>query len=223
MDPQDILDTLVESRIVGVDSDDEIHVTETFEERIDSRVESIHTLTGEELEGRLRKVTDDEAQLHALVPLSEDHPEYLATFLRISDEVPDLPPETRVLLAIVLRNVQRSFPPASGVPDSFVPVHGDQLDIVLPLCGAGVLYVWREDCEPCDTMKDELETILAGDEGLVRLAVFGPDWVDLLRDEYDVTGGPTTLFVRDGAVDARLLGAHVRNAIENELDKIRDR
>jgi hypothetical protein len=54
------------------------------------------------------------------------------------------------------------------------------------------------------------------------LAVYGPDAPVLLEERYNVVGAPTTLFVLNGRVDARLQGAHEEYKIESEVQKLRE-
>jgi hypothetical protein len=56
---------------------------------------------------------------------------------------------------------------------------------------------------------------------LALFAAYGPDAAELLQDRYGVQGGPTTLFVVDGEVDARLQGAHYPEAIEHEFEQLK--
>jgi hypothetical protein len=73
-------------------------------------------------------------------------------------------------------------------------------------------------------MVEEFEGLIDGwPDEVARLSLFGPDAVETLRERFDVTGAPTTLFVKDGAVDSRLLGSHHQEAIVSELTHLTSR
>lgn len=116
----------------------------------------------------------------------------------------------------------RSGIPTEGVPASFLPVRGDRLAVLLDHTPLAVVYVWRHDCPPCEAMEATLETVFPEPPDDIGLfAVYGPDWAELLHDDYDVPAGPATLFMIDGSVDARLYGAKPTDAVETEVDVLR--
>ena len=92
----------------------------------------------------------------------------------------------------------------------------------MQLTRRAVVYVWQEDCEPCDLVRQTLEDLLDAPEDIALFAVYGPDWAELLYEEFDVAGAPTTLFVLDGEVDSRLNGPHYPESYEGELETLRE-
>lgn len=153
-----------------------------------------------------------------------DSPAVLADYETVAAFLPGLEHAKRVGVLNVLGGLRRSRPPDEGAPEAFLPVHGDRLPALVRLQRAAVVYVWREDCDPCDLVREDLEEIFDDrpPEDLMLYAVYGPEWAEELHDAFDVGGAPTTLFVRDGEVDARLLGAHPRTALENEVGILRE-
>jgi len=139
-------------------------------------------------------------------------------FCALSEWLADTSFETLVPTALVVQAFERSLPPVSGVPEGFVPILGNQLESVIRLHGRTIIYVWREECPPCDVMKEDLEEL---DSELVRdigqFAVYGPKWAAHLQKTYDVTGGPVCLFAADGTVQSRLYGSHYPDVIESEI------
>lgn len=128
-----------------------------------------------------------------------------------------------VQLALIVQWFDQHPPKTSGVPDRFLPILGDQIPVTMQLYSPGILYVWREDCDPCDLVREDFESLLDEPDDLGLFAVYGPDHAELLNDRYDVVGGPTTLFFADGKVVTRLQGAFSQKVLENELEKHRSR
>jgi thiol-disulfide isomerase/thioredoxin len=111
----------------------------------------------------------------------------------------------------------------SGVPDASLPMDADQLPAITTLYPISIIYIWRKDCNPCKIMKQEFNDICSQKSmEFPFFSVYGPDWSKLLYDHYDVTGAPTTLFMRRDEVDARLTGAHYHDVIVKEVEKIRE-
>lgn len=123
-------------------------------------------------------------------------------------------------LACVLSQFQAGEPD-TGVPDWFLPVRGTDVDQFTKNYQKCVVYVWRDECGPCDQMRDSLNSVFEDrTEEAVLLAVYGPDYADLLYDEFDVVGAPTILFIRNGGVFSRLEGAHYEEVIMGEWDSL---
>jgi len=109
-------------------------------------------------------------------------------------------------------------PPLEGAPEAFLPVRGDMLQLLAQLYPQVIVYVWREECDPCDLIRGDLDDLVQpGQAGVPLLAVYGPDWAELLHETYGVVGAPSILFLIDGSVDLRLRGPHPAQVIENEL------
>lgn len=109
------------------------------------------------------------------------------------------------------------------VPDGFVPLEFNEISTFLKQYDGAVLYVWRRDCPPCDTVRDRLEQLLKSDvipRNLGLGAVCGPDCVTVLREQYDATVAPTLLFCIGTKVDSRLVGAHDISIIQHEIEMI---
>jgi hypothetical protein len=84
------------------------------------------------------------------------------------------------------------------------------------------VYVWREECRPCDIVREWFEELFPEPPDDIGLyAVYGPDWAETVKEQFDVTVGPTTLFVVDGRVDCRHIGARTKASVEKEIENIR--
>jgi len=168
---------------------------------------------------------DAPADLPEALSAADVDPRLLATYATLRERHPDVS-TTRALVASVLLDSSKSGPPpASGAPEGFVPVHGEDAVRLVDLCARCVVYVWRDDCSPCEAIRPNLSEVFGTDppEGVLALSVYGPDCAALLDEEYDVVGGPTTLFTLGGSVDARFVGVAEADALEHEIETLRTR
>jgi thiol-disulfide isomerase/thioredoxin len=157
------------------------------------------------------------------VDLARDRESLVGEYLVVSD-VDGLCHRDRLYALALLSPLVAPQPPDHGAPEPFVPVDGRRLPLVVLTVERAIVYVWREDCPPCDLMRDDLEAVVDGGLGDIALfAVYGPDAMNVLADRYRVTGAPMTLFFLDGSVDARLRGANHPEVIQKEIEKLRAR
>lgn len=173
-------------------------------------------------------VTDDAETVDGLPDGLQDadvDPDVLATYMALTERDPDISSTQAVVLSVLLNSQAAGSRPTSGAPDGFLPVHGADASRLVDLCDRCVVYVWREDCSPCDGARSKLEEVFGDDppEGVLALSVYGPNAPDLLRERYDVVGAPTTLFTLAGSVDARFVGVADADTVEREIDTLRDR
>jgi len=147
-------------------------------------------------------------------------PTVLAEYCAAMELVDD---EREGIAVMAILDQFRDPPPVDGSPSAFLPVRGDRLPFLLAGYEAGIVYVWREDCPPCDVMKEDFEDVFESQpDDLLLVSVYGPECPVLLDERFDVVGAPTVLFVRDGRVDSRMVGARERTAIESEIETLRD-
>jgi thiol-disulfide isomerase/thioredoxin len=148
---------------------------------------------------------------------------FLVEYATLSEVVPDATPEEVIQWTAVLDQFRADGPPTEGAPESFLTVSGEKLRSYLELFSPAVVYVWRRDCDPCEAVRADFEAIFEEPPGdIALLSVYGPDNSRMLHEKYDIEGGPTVLFVVDGRVDARLVGAHTRTKLESEIEILRD-
>ncbi|MFC6724100.1 thioredoxin family protein, partial [Halobium palmae] len=142
----------------------------------------------------------------------------LADALAVRERCASLDPATclHVALAIDRSETTRDEP----VPEGFLALSAAEIDGFVGERPASILYFWRRDCDPCETVKGFLESTLRAFEVPPEVglgAIYGPDHVRRLREEYDVGAAPTVLFFRGGSVESRFVGNPGEEAIEDEV------
>lgn len=211
----------------------EVTTTERFESAVDGYVDEVAGRTREDLADLVRDRVEREAVVDPFAALGAEDSRTLAELCALHDHLTGDGGEAAAAAAFVssgdwlsLLPVLRLFrpveTPTDGVPESFVPVPATHVPHLTRIYSPAVVYVWLDDCPPCETVKDDLESIFAEPQAVMPFAVYGPDHREFLADEYGVTAGPALLFVLDGAVDARLYGAQGKRGIEAELATLRE-
>ncbi|MEF8814569.1 MAG: thioredoxin family protein [Halovenus sp.] len=221
MDPDSLFETLVDDGVL-VASRGNSRLSEEFSEAVSDRAERVRDDGFDPESPDLAQL--DRSRVVAVRRAFEDDPTLLGTFWALGAFLSDVTFVDILRVLLVLDTLQHPPDREEGVPDSFLAIRGDRLAKFFPFIQHGMVYVWREDCNPCDTIVEQFEQLPSdASEGTLRLSVYGPAWAELLETEYDVVGAPTTLFVADGTVDARLVGAHPANTIEQEIVTTRER
>lgn len=132
--------------------------------------------------------------------------------------------EFALRIALSLRHIENP-PSADGAPDNFVTLSGPEIEPFIESNPVSVVYFWREECEPCESVRSRLEEIEQSGllEGVGKGAVYGPNSMPYVYEAFDVGAAPTTLFCVDGRVDARLVGDHATPIFESEIEILRER
>ncbi|WP_254280436.1 thioredoxin family protein [Haloarcula marina] len=220
MDSGSLTNALVAAGLLAVeDEESTLELGEAMDEYVDASTSSIGESTLEldapsvdHLEDEIRPVVSELGALNSRLA---------ALYLAVADAAPALSHADRLralpLLDALVAGPQRT----DGAPDPFIPIGGDQVAAYLHLHRLVVLYVWRDDCEPCEVMRADIEAVVdEPPEALSLFAVHGPDIPFDVRERYNILGGPVTLFLVDGEVDARLSGPHHQVVIERELETL---
>jgi thiol-disulfide isomerase/thioredoxin len=204
MNPEALLDRLIDANVLAPVDDGELQPTAEFETALADRRED-----APEAASAVRDPTADAADLIAVVDVLDEF-------------LPELDESDGVRAAAALGCFEQPTR-ADGTPEGFVPVPAGRLPFFLAAFSRAIVYVWREDCPPCDKMRSDLEEAFAdANVEVALLSVFGPDAPRVLREEYDVAGGPTTLFVEDGRVESRLIGANEPSYVRDHLASFRE-
>lgn len=198
----------------------DVTTTDAFESRVDGYVVEFETLEPEELAKVVKERDVREAVVEPLAALGADDPRTLAELCALHDLLEPSSDEDWLSLVPVLRLFRPVAEPIDGAPEQFIPVSGDHVPHLARVFTPTVVYIWLDDCPPCDVMKADLEEVFGRPQDVLPLAVYGPDYREFLTEEYEVTSGPALLFVRDGVVESRLYGAHGIEVVEIELEKL---
>ena len=127
----------------------------------------------------------------------------------------------RLTVLILLNQLRGNSPPQEGCPNAFLPVHADRIELLLSICPKSIVYIWRDDCPPCQYTRNSLEQLFDDPRPKIGLfSIYGPDWRELLLKEFDVHGGPTVLFVDQTRIESRLYRGRSPEVIENEFNKL---
>ena len=81
--------------------------------------------------------------------------------------------------------------------------------------GLAMVDFWAEWCGPCRAIAPVLEDVAEASEGRVTLFKVNIDENPGLAARYGIRSIPTILFVRDGTVVDRVVGAVPRAALQN--------
>lgn len=198
----------------------EVATTDVFESEVEEYAEELSDSSTEDLADRVRERVEREAVVEPFAELGAEDPRVLAELCALHDRLEPSENDDWLSLLPVLRLFRPNEVPTDGVPESFIPVPATQVPHLTSVYSPAVVYVWLHDCPPCDTVKDDLESIFETPQAVMPFAVYGPNEREFLRQEYDVTAGPALLFMRDGRIDSRLYGAQPRETVESELAKL---
>jgi thiol-disulfide isomerase/thioredoxin len=191
-----------------------------FESAVEEYVPEIADRSYESLTDRIADRVDRPDVAKTFAELGADEPRILAELFALHDRLDPAASNDWLTLLPVLRLFEPRGMPTDGVPESFVPVSAEHVPQFTRIYSPAIVYIWLDDCPPCETVKADLESIFAEPQGVMPFAVYGPDHKTFLREKYSVTAGPALLFVRDGGVDARLYGAQPKETVESELEKL---
>lgn len=212
--------SLSESGIVGSEGED-IELTEEFRAAVSATRERLLEMEEADIEAELSEHSEESAT-ERLAELAGDHPQFVASFLEAAKRVDGLSPEEQVKITAIVQQLQTGLPPSTGTPDGFFEVAGQQLDPLLALNEKAIVYVWRDNCDPCEPIREDLETLLDDPDDIALLSVYGPDCPRYLQENYDVVAAPTVLFAVRGEIDSRLQGPHPTPSYEGEIEYLRE-
>lgn len=216
---QTVVESLCQAGILEA-TDTGIRFTADYPAKLDEYRTEVETLDDAELVDRITEATGSEEEAETLLRTATD--EIVAEYLSLS-EVEGLSHTDRLRALASFDSLRGSPLPTDGVPDPFVPVRGDRVRVLADLYELTLIYVWMDDCPPCEIMRSELErTFETPPDDIAMFAVYGPDWKEELHDEYKVDGAPTLLYLIRGNVDVRLRGAYYPETILKEVEKIRE-
>ncbi|RAW46044.1 hypothetical protein DQW50_06125 [Halorubrum sp. 48-1-W] len=201
-----------------------VTLSEGFEEAVETYLSRFEGHTSEEFAAEIEAAVDDDVAVEPLAALGEEDPRTIAELCVLAERLGADDAKTDgnpVQLLPSLRLFRDDDVRSDGAPESFVPVAATQLPQLLRIYSPALVYVWLDDSEKCDLAKRDLETVFEEPQDVMPFAVYGPAYKEFLDREYSLTAGPAVLFTRDGAVEARIYGAHGPGTIETELERHR--
>ena len=222
--PEDVAEALVRGGVL-VETEEGFAVAESFTDAVERTHQAVEGLDTAAVEERVAEAVDDaDVDRRALVAeVGDDDREFLALYLTLTERLPDLPAETRIRVVPLLQGFRGSPPREDGAPEAFVPIHGDRLRTVTRLFPRSIVYVWLENCEPCDDLHEMFDELFPEPpDGIELFSVYGPDYAEFLHHAYDVKGCPVTLFMLRDTVDSRVFGAKHERVYEGEVGQLRD-
>ncbi len=214
------VDQLIGHGVFEQTADDQLTLSSSFTEVVESHRERLERAENDKIEAMVGDVlTDEETAVQLCENVAYD-PKILSRViaLRNIDSSPSL--GQTVLLSVVTQQLETEFPRTDGAPEGFVSVTGTALNTLVSTCEHCLVYVWREECEPCETVAEVLSELPTDDSRTtaVPLSVYGPDNVSMLRKKYDVVGAPTVFSTEDGRVDTAITGPAPKSKLTAELE-----
>lgn len=153
--------------------------------------------------------------------LSTEVQEFLKKYNALLEKFPDRSKEYALKSAIVVEIIEYTPNNQSGIPDGFLPIHYVILNEVISSTEAGLIYIWKKNCDPCEAVKKRLSSIHDSTlDSVGRYSVFGPKFSVHLQKDYQIFGGPTILFILNGRIKTRLLGAESLSSIKKEINRV---
>ncbi len=225
MEPAALVERLVDAGVFEpVGAGEEFVLRPEVRRRIEDHRRAIEGADPDDVRERLATFVDDPERRSVLAGRAGDAPGLVARYLALREAFDDLGHAECLQVALALEGFGADPPRDDGAPRPFLPVGAGDLGAIAALSGRCIAYVWRERCPSCDDVRTMFEDIFADGSpaDLTLLAVYGPDDPRYLREAFDVGGGPTTLFMLDGRVDARFAGAPDRSALEREVERLRE-
>ena len=216
-----LLEELERAGVVRSVDDDGMALTDEILEHLEEAEAFVDDADDETLRAELEEWIDDDDELTALVEIGEANEDILVEYLALCRFLEgELGHAERLRSLSWFGELRHGEPRDEGAPEAFLPVHTDRLPLLLRLVDHAMVYVWLDDCDPCDLMVETFDDVVdEPPEGLALFAAFGPDAPRLLHEQYDIYGGPAIASFVNGEVDARFYGAQTEKTVETELRK----
>ena len=217
-----MIDTLLENSVLYEDSSSgALQLHTEFLTDVDNRNQELDGMQETELQQEVTAVVDDSAHTEGIVETAKKDTEFLPQYLTLQEYLGSPSHDDTVAVLCALEQFYQESLPTGGIPEPFLPVRGARLEGLTSLYSSSIVYVWLEDCDPCELVKADFEALLdPPPESIALFAVYGPDCASLLHDTFAVDGGPTTLFMHHDRVETRLQGAVPRAVLESEIEKL---
>ena len=210
---------LFEGGVLTAEGED-VSLTDAFASTVDDYEEVFTDCSDERTRAVHERIDDDEALAEAFVELGEVDPRSVAELCALSERLDAERADAWLALLPVLRLFRPDPVPGHGAPAQAIPVAAECLPALTRVYSPALVYVWLDDCPPCESLSARLESTFETPRGVSLFAVYGPRDRSFLDEEYSVTAGPALLFMRDGTIDARLYGDQKGSVLRTELERL---
>lgn len=199
-------------------SDGQLALDPQFQKAVESRSESFNGSAGDAVINEVDLQGMATSDLDRLETVLSEAPRMAGLFVELHPRLASFDLEQILHLTIVLENVIMDPAPSEGSPRAFLPIHADRLPTIFPVLQQAIVYIWLEDCDPCEQVVNAFNELFSQPPGNIALyAVYGPEDAELLEGKFDVSGGPTTLFVKNGTIETRLYGRQSKTVLDKEI------
>lgn len=220
MDTETVLEQLLESGVL--DGKESLTYTDNFLQKKE-KWESSFGSGDEHTHSEIDSTVDSTAMRDRVKSVAANDPTFAAIYLSISEMVTGPSDLSLLAAAVVLDSLENRPNRTRGSPNGFLPISGESIQTYTSMYDRAIVFIWREACPTCETVRKDLEKIFTdGSQDIALLSVYGPACPKLLSTEYDVTGGPTTLFFQNEAVDSRTVGALQPEILQQEVEVLRE-
>lgn len=199
-DPEAMLDRLIEVGAIREDDDGTLRLSAALHDIIDLYEQSYGDLPDQEFTEAVAdafglEYSEAVRRIDEEGVTREEFVAYLSVRAHFEDEDEPVPDSLeRATMASLVVDVA----PATPVPQGMRELEDDEVEPFLEANDRAVLFVWRLRCDPCESMKAELEETL--DLLPVDVAVAGVDGeaTPTVRERFDVDAAPAVVCVADG-------------------------
>ncbi|WP_144906108.1 thioredoxin family protein [Halobellus captivus] len=219
VDPENLLESLIEAGVFQLQADS-IAFSDDFLRELDRTRDRLNGTSRDDKRPIVDAVTTDATETDTLLTLSDQVPAIVPEYLTLAEQTGLT--HTDRLRTLPFFDTVLNSPPDGGAPEAFVSISGERLPLYVLLHDTAIIYVWRDDCPPCEEVRTTFDAIFdSAPTDIALFATYGPDAAKKLDEWYDVVGGPATLFFSDGQVEARMYGAYAQSVLETEIDRHR--
>ncbi|MFB6236680.1 MAG: thioredoxin domain-containing protein [Halopenitus sp.] len=194
--PEAALDRLLETDVVREHEDDTLTTNPAFEDTRRVYADTYGDCSEETFRSTIADIfgfSEDEAAAH-IEETGVTRGE-LTAFLALRSFLDEEPAtETLAVMSRVVMEVE----PASVVPRTLRKIGEGEYEAFLEAHPDTIFTVWKQACEPCDAMKEDLDAILEIIPDDVAVAGVDGEAVPDFRREFDVTAAPSVVVVKDG-------------------------
>jgi len=199
-DPEVMLDRLIEVGAIREDDDGTLRISAALHDIIDLYEQSYGDLPDKEFTEAVADAFDlDYSEAVRRIDeegvTREEFVAYLSVRAHFEDEDEPVPDSLeRATMASLVVDVA----PATPVPQGMRELENDEVEPFLEANDRAVLFVWRLRCDPCESMKAELEETLDRLPEDVAVAGVDGEAAPTVRERFEVDVAPAVVCVADG-------------------------